>query len=86
VVNVDASVQPVTGMDLQALPEGHHATNLRKLYTTAALYTRSPSNDPDLVTIGGELWEVLTVETWEAFGLGSGGDHYKAIVARQATP
>lgn len=86
VVNIEASIQPLTGRDLQVLPEGHHASNVRKMYAKAALYTRTPSNDPDVVSYGGEDWEVLNVQSWEAFGLGSGGDHWEALIARIAQP
>lgn len=86
VVNISASIQPMSGMSLQALPEGHHATNLRKMYAQEALFTRTPTNDPDKVLFNGEEWEVLSVESWEAFGSGNGADHYKAIIARQVTP
>lgn len=86
VVNIKASIQPLSGMDLQVLPEGHHASNVRKMYSKVEVFGRGPANDPDLVTFGGEIWEVLNVQAFEAFGLGSGGDHWKAMIARQATP
>ena len=85
-INVVASIQPLTGMDLQVLPEGHHAANVRKMYTKVAVFTRTPTNDPDKVSFNGEDWEVLNVMSWEAFGLGSGGDHFESMIASITTP
>lgn len=85
-LNIDMCIQPVSGRDLQALPEGHHATDLRRAYSKTELFTRTPSNDPDFVAIGAEIWEVITVSAWEGFGLGSGADHYDCLIARYNQP
>lgn len=86
VINMDASIQPMSGRELQALPEGAHGREVRKMFSKSELSTRTPGNDPDLVMYKSESWEVLSVSAWEAFGLGSGGDHWEAIIARIATP
>lgn len=82
VVNVDASIRPLSGRDLRVLPEGHHASNLRILYSKVDIFTRTPANDPDVVLVDGENWEVLTVETYGFFD----GGHIKATIARITTP
>lgn len=80
---VDASVQPISGMELENLPEGQHAENTRVLYTTTAeLFPRNPTNEADEIAIDGEDWEVFNVETWFAFGC----THYKCLIARKNTP
>ena len=76
------SIQPVNGTDIQALPEGQHSENTRKVYTNTELFTRTPTNDPDEIVIDSERWVVITVERWEAFG----DVHYKAFAARNVTP
>lgn len=86
VVNITASIQPLSGRDLKALPEGRHGEDVRKMYAKVELLTQTPGNDPDLVTYKGETWEVFNVDSWEAFGLGTGGNHYKALIARLDTP
>lgn len=86
VINVPASIQPLSGRELQALPEGQHGTEMRKMYSEVELRGRTPTNDPDIVSYKSENWEVVNVFSWEAFGAGSGGDHHKVHIARVATP
>jgi hypothetical protein len=83
VVSIEACVQPVTGDALQLLPEGFHAENTRKLYTRSQLFTErmgDTGTPADVVSIAGESWKVLIVETWTRSKVG--GDHYKVIVGR----
>lgn len=79
--DITASVQPVTGRDLQSLPEGQRAEETRIVYTTTELRTRTATVDPDSISIDSETWAVVKVERWQAFG----NTHYRAFVARQTT-
>lgn len=82
---ITASVQPVTGRELLALPEGQRAEDLRVLYTATALRTRDANGAADSIAIGGENYTVIRVETWSGVTAG----HYRVTVARQtagATP
>jgi hypothetical protein len=81
-LSIVASIQPMSGRDLQGLPEGQRSDENVTIYTTTFLTTRSPTNAPDLVTFGGEPYEVFRVETWVAFGR----THYRAYAARRTTP
>lgn len=74
-----AILRPLRGRDLQALPEGYHAVDARKLLTTADLRVGPP---PDVVTVDGEAWTVLSVATTTAFG----GTHRTAILVRGPLP
>lgn len=85
-ISVVASVQPVTGRDLQVLPEGQHSIETKVVYTTTELKSRDASNAGDRISIGGESWEVFRVEKIEAFGGNLSGNHYKAFVSRLTTP
>lgn len=76
--NIDADVFPVTGRELQALAEGQHGAELRQIFTLTELKTRSPTTEPDTVSIGGETWEVFRVDAYPSF--------YRAVVARKAIP
>jgi len=78
--SIEASVQPVTGRDLQAMPEGQRAEETKVVYTTTELRTRTPAGEPDTIAIDSETWAVTKVERWDAFG----DTHYRAYVARQA--
>lgn len=77
--SIVASIQPVTGRDLQTLPEGQRAEETRVVYTTTELRTRTATVEPDTLSIDSETWAVTKVERWQAFG----GTHYRAMVARQ---
>jgi hypothetical protein len=76
-LSISASVQPLSGRDLQRLPEGMRAAERLKLYTTTPL---AAIGAPDVVTIDGDDYEVEHVERWTGFG--AGADYYK-IVARK---
>lgn len=71
-----AILRPLKGRELQALPEGYAAADVRKLLTTADLRVGPPA---DTVTIDGEDWTVISVATTTAFG----GTHRAVLVARQ---
>lgn len=80
---IAASVQPVTGRDLRSLPEGQHAEESRVIYTATELRTRTPTTEPDVITIDGDPWEVTRVERWE---FGTDTTHYRAYASRQVIP
>ena len=77
--SIEASIQPVTGRELQALPEAYHGEEVKVIYTVTELLA-APT--PDVVTIDGEAWEVFKCQRWQAFG----GTHYRAHAARSETP
>lgn len=74
-----AILRPMSGRELQALPEGYHASDVRKLMTTADIRVGPP---PDQVAIDGEVWKAIGVATTAAFG----GIHRAVMLARTATP
>jgi len=73
-LNVAGVVQPVTGKDLQLLPEGTAISDSRKVWTTTELL---PS---DAITIGGKVYNVISVMPWEGR---NGDDHFECIVAKE---
>lgn len=75
----DASLQPASAQTLKVLPEGVHAEGVADLWTTTELRAVPV---PDVVTIGGEAWRVIRVQTHT----GMGGTHYVVGLARGATP
>lgn len=81
-LNIEASIQPVTGRDLQVLPEGFSAEETKVVYTTTTLRTESPAGAADIVTIDSEPYKVIRSERWEAFG----DEHHRAFVARGKAP
>ena len=69
-----AMVAPLSGRDLQRLPEGLRAMELRNFFSTVALRTGAA---PDVVSIGGEDWQAEHVEDW-----GGLGAYWRTVVRR----
>ena len=67
-VEVVAAVFPVTGRELQQLPEGMRSKEVRQVFTTVALRASAPLQQPDVIEIDGEDWLVKVVHDWNASG------------------
>lgn len=70
-----ASVQPMSGRELQRLSEGLRVAERRVLFTSTSLRVIGA---PDVVSVDGELWEVETVEHWGP----AIGTFFKATIAK----
>lgn len=81
-LTITASVQPLTGKDLMTLPEGQRSEQTQWLYTSTELRTGASASSPDIVTIDGEPWTVVSVETWRT----PDETFYKCRVARRSVP
>lgn len=81
-VSMVASVQPVTGREFSALPEGRRADEVRVVYTATPLRVTDEDGAADVIAIDGETWEVYKIETWFAWGV----THYRAMVSRMEVP
>lgn len=75
---VVASVQPITGKELERLPEGIRSHRPAKLYTETQILQVDvgAGTPPDQIIWDSETWEVHNVElhTW--------GSYYKAIIIK----
>lgn len=76
VFTADMSIQPLSGRDLRALPEGRRAEDARVLWTSTEL------RKGDVITIGSELFEVYNVKTHDVLQAG----FYRANAALQGVP
>lgn len=65
---ITAGIQPTNGRDLKLLEEAGITSESRKVYTDAALLTRTPGQEPDEITIDGEQWTAHNMTRWEGFG------------------
>ncbi len=74
---IDACVQPAGGRDLQRLPEGMRVMEIKAIFTATELKTAGSGQDPDLVTIDGEDYEVQKVERWAELG-----SYWKALALK----
>ena len=82
--SIEASIQPVTGRDLKAMPDGRHAEELRVVYTITELVTVDPTHGiGDVITYKSEAWEVVKAEIWPDL---NGGEFCRAYIARQVVP
>jgi hypothetical protein len=81
-----ASIQPLglaaSGRVLTELPEGQNGDEVRILYTITELLTRSPGQEPDVVTLDGEDYYVVQTARWQAFG----NEHWEVLVSRTVVP
>ena len=80
---IRASVQPLTGADLQTLEEGDRQRDPKRVYTDSDLRTTNqhvtPKTKADHVIIDSVVYQVRTVDTWRST---SPIPHVKAIVLR----
>ena len=79
--SIVASVQPVSGRDMQDMPAERRGDEMRLVITETELRTIRPGNDPDVIDLDGENWRVMKVERWQSFG----SVHYEAFVAREVS-
>lgn len=83
-IGIVALIQPISGRDLRALPDGLHASDVRALFTTTPLKNLDPTTGAgDTVAIAGETYRVFNVEGPWTLG---GSTHYRVLVARQVVP
>lgn len=74
---IQASVQPLSPIDLQTLPENRRDKATFRLYSNYSFNTVG-SNNPDIVVIDGVDYEVISLSVWKNNVI----NHYKAIVAK----
>lgn len=82
-LNIEASIQPVSGSDLMLLPENRREEELLKLYTNIQLIgaVKGNSTNCDIVEINGIDYEVVKVFPWQNSVI----PHYKVLVAKRTT-
>lgn len=71
---IQASVQPLTGKEMEMLPEGRRNSQAVKIYTRTMLNTVNDAN-PDILLAFGSQFEIQTVEPWQSNVI----NHFKCI-------
>lgn len=71
---IEANIQPVTGKELEDLPEGRITKDIIKIYTLFALQTNCPADktQADVIEFNSKKYEISTVQNWDKFYKGIG--------------
>ena len=84
---IQACVQPAHGLqrvtggrDMSSKTDGEHVDDVRVIYTSTQLHTRTPDYEPDEVTLEDGQWVVIRVEKW--FLVQAVNTHYQVLVTR----
>jgi hypothetical protein len=81
VITITASIQPMSGEEMEMLPEGRHDQAGYKLYTSFRIRTVTDIN-PDQVEIFGERYEVVQVFPWQNNSNFNIVNHYKFLTLK----
>ncbi len=76
-LTVKAVVQPMSGRELERLPEGLRAGEVQVVYSLERLRAKAPNETPDQISIGGASWQVETSEDWQVLG-----NYYRSVVRK----
>jgi hypothetical protein len=81
-VTVRGSVTPATPNDMKRLDDAFHTSAGMRIIASTELRTGNDSTGfaADLVTLGGELWEVANVKAWPSYAPGQ--QHWDAVAVR----
>ena len=74
------SLQPLSGREVDRLPEGAREREGMALWTTTELRGKLQTSEPDTVTVDGEAYEVQNVQRWDTLG-----NYYRAVILRAAS-
>lgn len=67
-LSVTGCLQPVTGRELQRMPEGWQDQEVQQLWSPIYLRTKQDDGAADVLEIDGVLWEVQKCERWDTLG------------------
>lgn len=78
-INFTASVQPVSGNDLESLPEGVREQGMYRLYTSFQLRTinQTTKEPADIIDFDGKKYKIVFLQPWQNNVI----NHYKAFMA-----
>lgn len=79
-LTVEGNMQPLSGYEMQMLPESFRSRESRKLYCVAPVYSirEAESKEPDIVEADGKDFEVHKVKQYQMGVL----DHFEATLIR----
>lgn len=80
--DVTASVQPEGGREVDDDGTGEYGSEVKVVYCTTELLTRTPASESDYFTFDGEDWYVWKVERWQHWG----ANHWRAWISKLTLP
>lgn len=77
---IEAWVQPVSGDDIEKLPQGRRTNEVVKIYSLDEIFSASTSDAdmPDVIEIDGAEFEVENIYDWD-----DDGAYWKALAVRK---
>ena len=82
---ITASIQPLTGEDMQELPEGRRLSEAFKMYTSTPVMTvqeAGSNQNADRVVFNSKEYEVHEVNPWQNNSNFTIVNHYKYLILR----
>lgn len=78
-INITASAQPLTGKEMETLPENRRNTSAYKIFTRTELKTTDDATGlkPDRMTLFNKLCEIIQVQPWQNGLI----NHYECIAS-----
>lgn len=66
-INITCSAQPLTGKEMETLPENRRNTSSYRVFTETELQTTNDATGlkPDRLTLFGKLCEIIEVQPWQ---------------------
>jgi galactose-6-phosphate isomerase len=68
--NTQGSVQPISGRELQKVPEAMRVANMMTFYLAGKIVASEPGKYSDILVFNGCRFQVMTVNDWSAWGAG----------------
>jgi hypothetical protein len=65
-VSILAVIVPMSGRELERLPEGLRSSEVRAVFTVTPLIALDASHEPDQIAVDGAMWQVEIVNDWTA--------------------
>jgi hypothetical protein len=65
VIQPAVEIQRVTaGRDMREREQNQQVDDVQIIHTDTEIFTRTPTNDPDVITFDGDTWIIIRVEKW----------------------
>jgi len=78
-INITCSAQPITGKEMETLPENRRNTSAYTVFTETELQTTNDATGlkPDRLTLFGKVCEIIQVQPWQNGLI----NHYECIAS-----